>query len=122
MKQFFSGILIFVLSGMGSFSSLQAQNNDLTTTLSKKDPQEAINFLTDYSVNTGNNTVMEWQKLYYYLFTKYMDGNIKRPKALPAGYKYTTPYLNQPGYGEDWYRKIVKETGDKFKVIDTHKK
>jgi len=88
----------------------------------EKNPQAAVDFLTDYSVNTGNATVMEWQQLYYYLFTKYMDGNIKRPKAVPEGYKYVSPYLNQPGYGEDWYRKIVKETGDKFKVIDTHKK
>jgi dipeptidase len=88
----------------------------------EKDPAAAVKFLTDFSVNTGNNTVMEWQKFYYYLFTKYMDGNIKRPKALPEGYKYVSPYLNQPGYGEDWYRRIVNETGDKFKVIDTHPK
>jgi len=81
-----------------------------------KNPTSAVEFLTDYSTSTGNNTVMEAQKFYYYLFTKYMDGNIKRPKALPEGYKYVSPYLNQPGYGENWYRKIVEETGDKFKV------
>jgi len=85
-------------------------------TLYDKNPTSAVEFLTDYSTSTGNNTVMEAQKFYYYLFTKYMDGNIKRPKALPEGYKYVSPYLNQPGYGENWYRKIVEETGDKFKV------
>ena len=90
--------------------------------MSEKNPQGAVDFLTEYSVNTGNNTVMEWQKFYYYLFTKYMDGNIKRPKAVPAGYKYGTPYLNQPGYGEDWYRLIIQETGDKFKVKEAEKK
>ncbi len=90
--------------------------------MSEKNPAAAVEFLTDYSRNTGNNTVLEWQQFYYYLFTKYMDGNIKRPRKTPEGYKYTTPYLNQPGYGEAWYKRIVDETGDKFKVIDTHPK
>jgi hypothetical protein len=45
-----------------------------------------------------------------------MDGNIKTPKDLPENYKFVTPKLEQPGYGEAWYRKIVEETGDKLKV------
>jgi len=34
---------------------------------------------------------------------------------IPEGYKYINPKISFPGYGEDWYMKIVKETGDKFK-------
>lgn len=82
----------------------------------EKNPAGAVQFLTDYSVNTGNETVMEWQKLYFFLFTKYMDGNIKRPRPVPEGYKYVAPYLNQPGYSKEWYRKIAEDTGDKLKV------
>ncbi len=79
-----------------------------------KDPEAARKFLTDYSVLQGANTVKVWKKLYTYLFTKYMDGNIKEKAEVPPGYKYHNPKLQQPGYGEAWYRRIVEETGDKF--------
>ena len=78
-------------------------------------PGNAIAMLTDYSVSAGNKTVAEWKDLYKFLFTKYMDGNVKEKVAVPAGDKMANPTLSQPGYGEDWYRLIIKETGDKFK-------
>ncbi len=77
---------------------------------------DAIAMLTEYSVNTGNETVKHWLNFYTYLFTKYMDGNIKEKVDVPEGYKYHNPKLKQPGYGEDWYKKIVEETGDHFKM------
>lgn len=80
-------------------------------------PEMAVDFLTDYSVSTANNTVLEWKDFYAHLFTKYMDGNIKEKREVPEGYKYTTPKVEFPGYGEEWYRIIVTETGDHFKVI-----
>ena len=46
-----------------------------------------------------------------------MDGNIKESVAVPEGYKYIAPKIKQPGYGESFYRNLIKETGDKFKVI-----
>jgi hypothetical protein len=27
------------------------------------------------------------------------------------------PDYKQPGYGEEWYRRIVEETGDKFREL-----
>jgi dipeptidase len=75
------------------------------------DKEKAIEFLTDYSVNTGNNLVMQWKDFYAYLFTKYMDGNIKVKDG-----NRQNPKVSQPGYGEKWYRKIVEDTGDKLRV------
>jgi hypothetical protein len=46
-----------------------------------------------------------------------MDGNIKEAVAVPAGYKYVAPVIKQPGYGDPFYRNLIKETGDKFKVV-----
>lgn len=79
-------------------------------------PEEAVDFLTDYSVIQGDLTLKTWQGLYAYLFTKYMDGNIKTSVEVPEGYKYYPPSVRQPGYGEAWYRRIVEETGDHFKM------
>ncbi len=83
--------------------------------LYKKSPSNAVKYLTDYSVKTGNNTVMQWKELYKFLFTKYVDGNIKEKQPVPQGYKYVVPKLSQPGYGDEWNRIIVKNTGDKFR-------
>jgi dipeptidase len=74
-----------------------------------KNKEDALQLITEYSVRTGNHTVREWKKLYRYLFTRYMDGNVK---TYVEGQQ--NPELEQPGYSEEWYRKIVKDTGDKF--------
>ncbi len=70
---------------------------------------EALAVLTDFSVAAGQNTFIEWQQLYRFLFTRFMDGNVKTP--VPGE---LNPELEQPGYGESWYRRIVNETGEKF--------
>jgi dipeptidase len=83
--------------------------------LYKKNPDDAIKYLTEYSVKSGNNTVSEWKDLYKFLFVKYVDGNVKEKQPVPQGYKYMVPKVSQPGYGEEWLRMIVKETGNKFR-------
>jgi len=85
--------------------------------LYKKDKNAAVAFLTTYSVSQGDRVTYGWKKLYQYLFMRYMDGNIKTDRPVPPGYKYITPKVEQPGYSEEFYKKIVEETGDKLKVI-----
>lgn len=90
--------------------------DELATVLYEKSPEMAAAFLTDYSTDLGNETVLQWRDFYHYLFTKYMDGNVKEPNPGKQN-----PKLEQPGYGEDWYKRIVDDTGDQFKVIgDSH--
>jgi dipeptidase len=92
-------------------------NVDKTATdLYKKSPKKAVEYLTNYSVEQGNGTVKRWKQLYAYLFTKYMDGNIK---TIKPGDKF--PKVKQPGYGEDWYWLIIKETKNRFKVPEESK-
>ena len=83
--------------------------------LYKKSPKKAVEYLTGYSVNAGNNTVSQWKSFYHFLFTKYVDGNVKEKRQVPAGYKYVTPKVSQPGYSEEWYRAIVKDAGWRLK-------
>ncbi|OFY90995.1 MAG: hypothetical protein A2236_03505 [Bacteroidetes bacterium RIFOXYA2_FULL_33_7] len=82
--------------------------------LQKGEKENAIKLLTEFSVNKGNYTHKEWLKLYGELFAKYMDGNVKVKSEPKEGYKYVTPKLEQPGYGEAWYKRIVNETGEQF--------
>jgi hypothetical protein len=83
--------------------------------LYKNDQAAATQYLTDYSVNAGNKTVSDWKDLYKFLFTKYMDGNVKVKQPLPKGYKMVNPRVSQPGYGDEWNRWVVKSTGDRYK-------
>ena len=84
--------------------------------LYKSNSGAAIDMITQYSVTAGDETLAHWLKFFTYLFTKYMDGNIKEKKEVPEGYKYYNPKVEFPGYGDAWYRRIVEETGDHFKV------
>jgi len=79
--------------------------------LYKNDPNAAVKYLTEYSAMQGNNTVKKWHELYRNLFVKYMDGNIKTKDG-----DKPYPKVSQPGYGPEWYKKIVEMTGDRFKA------
>lgn len=79
-----------------------------------KNQDEMLKYITDFSINSGQNTFTNWKQLYSFLFTRFMDGNIKTARELPANYKYIEPKVEQPGYGEDWYRKIIFDTEEKF--------
>jgi len=83
--------------------------------LYETDPSLAVKYISDYSVDAGNNTVSEWKDFYAFMFTKYMDGNIKEKREVPENYKYITPKVSQPGYTEQWYKAIIKASGDKFR-------
>lgn len=86
--------------------------------LYKTDPGLARNFLTDYSVNAGNNTFNVWNDLNNYLLVKHIDGNVKKEKDgkfLTNG--YTQPAApSQPGYSESWKKMVVEDTKDRLKV------
>jgi len=82
--------------------------------LHKNNPERAVEFLTNYSINTANNLVSEWKNFFEYLVVKYLDFNIKYPVE-----NEQNPKIEQRGYGEEWNRRIVNDTGDKLKMI-TH--
>jgi len=91
-------------------------------TLYEQDKELGIQFITDYSCNTANSLVRDWQKFYQYLFMKYVDGNMKVTegrKFIDNGEGKNIPKVEYPGYGEDWYKKIIEETGEKFKMPDS---
>jgi dipeptidase len=85
--------------------------DQVAASLYKKNPDKAIQYITDYSVKSGEQTVAEWKKLYAFLFTRFMDGNVKTKVE-----GQQNPSLEQPGYSEEWYRKVAEDTGDRLKV------
>jgi dipeptidase len=84
----------------------------------KEGADKARNFLTRYSVNEANQVTARWEKLGQYLLIKYLDGNIKKEKDGQFERSETgmPVYPHFPDYPEWWYRVIVEQTGDHFKV------
>jgi len=84
-----------------------------------QDPKLAIQYITDYSVNTGNYVVNRWEKLFQYLLVKYMDGNVKQEEN--GGFKYN-PYnacpapVKNPQYPDWWKKNVIDATGNKLLV------
>ena len=76
----------------------------------RENPAAVSNYLTDYSVYTGNQLVSKWKNFYHYLFMKYMDGNVKQTNGfelLENGNGKGVPKKPaQPGYGKEWERKM----------------
>ncbi len=78
-----------------------------------QNPQATVEFLTEFSCNTGNQLVDTWRDFYGYLFARYMDGNIKT--AVPGE---KNPQVEQPALPEWYLRTIIEKTGDKLKITE----
>lgn len=90
--------------------------------LYEKSPELAVNFITDYSVNTAQALFKQWKELDSYLLVKYIDGNIKRETAegvfIDNGNNYNIPTSpTQPGYSEKWKRYVAEDAGEILKVL-----
>ncbi|MFQ6103799.1 MAG: dipeptidase [Candidatus Glassbacteria bacterium] len=90
----------------GKFLAEQPGIEEAALELYKKAPGLAKDYLTDYSVKQGEMTVKRWRELGEFLIVKYLDGNVKDELGK----------VTHPGYPESWYRLIVENTGDHFKM------
>ena len=104
---------------MAETADIDARAAELFNSTAKGAAKKGTDMITAYSVNAGNNTVKEWRELYKFLFTKYMDGNVKTRRPVPEGYKYIAPEVKQPGYPQEWLMRIVIDAGDKLKVPES---
>jgi len=81
---------------------------------------DAITFLTKYSNDGAQYTFGRWKKLGEFLLIKYMDGIVRKEE----NGKFIRNEYGQPsspqrvGYPQKFYREVVKETGDKYKIIE----
>lgn len=94
--------------------------------LYKTSPDKARQFLTDYSVNRGNELFNLWIDLDKYLMVKYIDGNVKKEengKFKNNGESLTIPASpDQPGYTEVWKKAVVNSNGKTLLIPKETKK
>ena len=90
----------------GGFLVNQPAVEEAAQKLYRTAPELAKDYLTQYSVKQGEQTVKRWKKLGEFLLYKYLDGNVKDEKGK----------VTHPGYPESWYKRIIKESGEHFKL------
>lgn len=69
-------------------------------------PAQASELLTAYSSKVAEETHARWRDLGQELLLKYLDGNVRDENGK----------VTHPGYPEEWYRRIVKESRGQFKM------
>lgn len=92
-----------------------AEVDQIASEIYKQNPVAAENYITQFSLAAGEQCAREWKGFYHHLMTKYLDGTVREKPEPREGYKYISPIIRSPGYGDAWYRLIIKESGDKFK-------
>jgi dipeptidase len=79
---------------------------------------KAIEFVTDFSVNTAASTIKQWKELDRYLLVKYIDGNIKQEAN--GEFLRTSTGISvspqQPQLPEFWRREIKNNAGETLKA------
>ncbi|MDO5571080.1 MAG: C69 family dipeptidase [Bacteroidales bacterium] len=100
------------------YENMQPAIEKAAMELYNTNPQEAISYLNNYSVNEATAATASWKQLGEYLLVKFIDGNVKKEKdgkfaRTPYG---DAEYPNFPGYSKEYYEQIAKETGDRLKV------
>ena len=100
------------------FYDAQAGIESEAKTLYESDPAKAKAFLTDYSLKTADKMMQRWYKLFKFLVVKHNDMVLK---PVENGKFKRSVYglgesVKRPGYPEDYWRKIIKEEGDRYKM------
>jgi dipeptidase len=102
----------------GKYISLVPAIDVAAQELYKNNPELAVEFLTNFSVDNAESMVAQWRELDKYLLLKYIDGNVKKEengkfKLNEYGYPASPDY---PGYSEQWKKRVVEDAGEKLKV------
>lgn len=101
-----------------SFFTAQPGIEQVAQELYKKDPKEAVSFLTAYTNQMAQSAFASWKKLGEFLVVKYNDGVTKRVKDG----RFERNAIGQParvirqGYPEEFLKEYVRQTGERYKV------
>ena len=106
-----------------NFAAMQPQVEAKATAVYKSTPADAVELLSNYSINAAQDATARYRKLGEYLFVKYLDGNIKKEKdgrfeRNEAGMPVQPVF---GGYTPDYYRTVATGSGDRLKVVEPEK-
>ena len=107
-----------------SYFAAQAGVEKKAQELYAQNPQAAVKYLNDYSVEKAQQMLARWNQLFEFMVVKYNDMIIK-PTDKNGTFEKTQYGLGarpvRPGYPEKYAKELVKQSGDKFLVPECGK-
>ena len=107
-----------------SYFAAQAGVEKKAQELYAQNPQAAVKYLNDYSVEKAQQMLARWNQLFEFMVVKYNDMIIK-PTDKNGTFEKTKYGLGarpvRPGYPEKYAKEFVKQSGDKFLVPESGK-
>ena len=107
-----------------SYFAAQAGVEKKAQELYARNPQAAVKYLNDYSVEKAQQMLARWNQLFEFMVVKYNDMIIK-PTDKNGTFEKTQYGLGarpaRPGYPEKYAKELVKHSGDKFLVPESGK-
>ena len=107
-----------------SYFAAQAGVEKKAQELYTQNPQAAVKYLNDYSVEKAQQMLARWNQLFEFMVVKYNDMIIK-PTDKNGNFEKTPYGLGarpaRPGYPEKFAKQLVKQSGDKFLVPEEKK-
>jgi dipeptidase len=102
-----------------SFETNQPEIEKEALALYEESKTEAVNFLNNYSNTSVTEGLKEWRKMGEYMMVKYVDGVVKKEEngKFKRNEHGEPASPDRPGYPNEHYRKVIEETGDKYKVL-----
>jgi dipeptidase len=112
----YNDVIKNILSIEAKFESEIAELDMKALKVYQTNKDEAVELVTNYSVQTGNALVKDWLTFFGSLFVKYRDGYVitKDESELSCGCKPVAQNNPQP-----WNDRVVAENGDHFRVPDS---
>jgi dipeptidase len=89
-----------------SFFAMMPAIEETAVKLGEKDEALMRQFLTTYSVSSGERTIARWRQLWEEIITKHIDGFVLDEEGRSQGI----------GYPEHWLKRVVEEKGDDLRV------
>ena len=107
-----------------SYFAVQAGVEKKAQELYAQNPQAAVKYLNDYSVEKAQQMLARWNQLFEFMVVKYNDMIIK-PTDKNGNFEKTPYGLGarpaRPGYPKKYAKQLVKQSGDKFLVPEEKK-
>ena len=107
-----------------SYFAAQAGVEKKAQELYAQNPQAAVKYLNDYSIEKAQQMLARWNQLFEFMVVKYNDMIIK-PTDKNGTFEKTPYGLGatpvRPGYPEKFAKQLVKQSGDKFLVPEEKK-
>ena len=107
-----------------SYFAAQAGVEKKAQELYAQNPQAAVKYLNDYSVEKAQQMLARWNQLFEFMVVKYNDMIIK-PTDKNGNFEKTPYGLGarpaRPGSPEKYAKQLVKQSGDKFLVPEEKK-